>query len=74
MHITKLCFIGNEITSDKKLLAGIFTLCMELDTRIYTISVSASGNNITILIDQNKANTTLKALHKKFLKEEECNQ
>jgi aspartokinase len=47
---------------------------MELDTRIYTISVSASGNNITILIDQNKAHTILKALHKKFLKEEECSQ
>jgi|APCry1669189000_1035189.scaffolds.fasta_scaffold30666_2 aspartate kinase len=73
-NITKLCFIGNEITSDKKLLAGVFTLCMELDTRIYTISVSASGNNITILIDQNKAHTILKALHKKFLKEEECSQ
>ena len=72
--ITKLCFIGNDITSDQVLLAGIFTLCMEHNTRIYTISVSASGNNITILIDQNNANIILKSLHKKFLKEEECCQ
>ena len=72
--MTKLCFIGNEVTSDKKLLAGVFNICEENDTRIYTISVSASGNNITIIIDENKTDIILKSLHKKFLKKEECYQ
>lgn len=72
--VAKLCFIGNEITSDKKILAGIFNVCMENDTRIYTISVSASGNNVTIIIDESKTDLILKCLHKKFLKKEECCQ
>ena len=73
-NVTKLCFIGNEVTSDKKLLAGVFNICEGNDTRIYTISVSASGNNITIIIDENKTDIILKSLHKKFLKKEECYQ
>ncbi|MSO14289.1 aspartate kinase [Rickettsiales endosymbiont of Trichoplax sp. H2] len=72
--VAKLCFIGNEITYDKKILAGIFNVCMENDTKIYTISVSASGNNITIIIDESKTDLILKCLHKKFLKKEECCQ
>ena len=66
--VTKLCIIGNQVTSDKTLLAGIFKLCQELNVAIYTISVSASGTNITLIIDEDKTGVMLRSLHSAFLK------
>ena len=73
-NMTKLCFIGNSINFDTMLLSGIFALCKSYDVLVHTVSVSASGNNITLVIDENKAHDILRALHEKFLKEEECKQ
>ena len=39
------------------------------NSKIIVIKIGSS-----LLIDENKTNTILKALHQKFLKEEECNQ
>ncbi|WPX95932.1 aspartate kinase [Candidatus Bandiella euplotis] len=71
-NMTKLCFIGNNVNHDTMLLSGIFSLCKEHDVLVHTISVSAAGNNITLMIDEDKTQVILGALHKKFLKEEEC--
>ena len=73
-NMTKLCFIGNDINFDTMLLSGIFALCKKHEVLVHTVSVSASGNNITLMIDDNKAHDILRALHEKFLKEEECRQ
>ena len=66
-NVTKLCFIGNEITNDKKILPGIFQICVEQGVKIHTVSVSASGNNITIIIDEDSAHLILNCLHDRFL-------
>lgn len=67
--MTKLCFIGNGVGHNTKLLSGIFDLCDEHSIAIHTISVSASGNNITIIIDEFQTKLALRELHEKFLKE-----
>ena len=66
--IAKLCFIGNNVNLDNALLSGIFDSCKRNNVSTYAISVSASGNNITLMIDENKSDVILQALHKKFLK------
>ena len=71
--VAKLCFIGNKIASDVNLLADVLILCKKFDTKVYTISVSASGTNITLIIDEDKTEIMLKSLHKAFLNKTECN-
>ena len=67
-RVTKLCIIGNKVISDKNLLTGIFKLCQELNINIYTISASGSGINITLIIDEDKAEIILNSLHRNFFK------
>ena len=73
-NITKLCFIGNNISLDTLLLSGIFELCRIHNIHVYTVSVSDCNNNITLMIDEDKSDMLLQALHKKFLNKEECRQ
>ena len=71
-NVTKLCFIGNDVGLDTALLSGIFDLCKKHGVYVYTVSVSASGHNITLMIDENKSDIILQALHNKFLSKEKC--
>ena len=65
-NIAKLCFIGNQINQDNNLLSGIFATCEKQKVIPHSISVSASGNNITLLIDNRKVHLLINKLHDKF--------
>ena len=65
--LTKICFIGNEVTSNKDLLVNIFQICKEYNTQVYTMSLSASNTNITLIIDEHKTEVIVKSFHKKLL-------
>ena len=73
-NITKLCFVGNNVGFDTGLVSGIFELCKIHNVVVYAVSISASGNNITLMIDEEKGNLILQALHNKFLSKERCKQ
>ncbi len=65
-NIAKLCFIGNHVNKNNDTLSGIFSTCLEDAATIHSISLSGSGNNITLLIDDNNVTSLINKLHNKF--------
>ena len=65
--VTKVCIIGNGITQNSKKLFEIFTICAANSIRVYSISVSASFNNITFLINDNDKIETVRLLHRSLI-------
>ena len=65
--VAKVCIIGNEITQDTNLFSEIFNICAQNRVQIHTISVSASRNNITFMINDSDCQSTVNKLHKKLI-------
>ena len=72
--IVKLSFIGDHVTDDSVSIATIFHILAKLDVKIYTVSISAAGNNITIMVDYHRANECIIALHDELLDQRKCQQ
>lgn len=68
-NITKLCIIGNNIAQNTQLINNIFSLCNQHKIPVYTISMSASGNNITLMIDDLNKTKALQVLHDKLFEQ-----
>ena len=66
-NIVKLSFIGDKVSDETELIANIFYCLAKLEVKVHTVSIGAAGNNITVLIDKNKANQCLISLHDKLL-------
>ena len=66
-NISKLSIIGNNIIKNTTLLANIFTIFAKNKIIIHTLSIGASNNNITILIDDTNCEKTLKLLHQELI-------
>ena len=66
-NIAKLSIIGNNITKNTTLLSDIFMIFAKYQIIIHTLSIGASTNNITILIDEINSEKALKLLHQKLI-------
>lgn len=63
-NMAKVCIVGSHIGNDAKILAKIFNSLEKY--KIYTISNSASFNNITLMVKEKDADEILKVLHKRL--------
>lgn len=61
--VTKICVIGHKITQDYQLLADIFLAAEKESINIHAVSISASYNNITLIVNNSDKNKTVKTLH-----------
>ncbi len=60
-NLAKLCIIGCEVSHNAQLISDVFSVLRGY--RIYSVSIGATFNNITILIDNKKTDQALKKLH-----------
>lgn len=60
-NLAKVCIIGNEISADRALLAQVFAALK--GSQIHAVSIGASSNNITLLVDEEHADAVLMQLH-----------
>ena len=63
-NMAKICVVGNHTGNNTSIIARIFNALKKYP--IYTISNGASFNNITLIVDENKADEMLKILHKEL--------
>jgi diaminopimelate decarboxylase len=59
-NLAKLSIIGNNITNDPQLLADIFVIMAKQLIYIRTVSIGASTNNITLLVDESNSEKAFK--------------
>jgi aspartate kinase len=60
-NLAKVCVIGHNISKNPDLLAQIMTVLKGND--IYAVSIGTTFHNITLLIDEEKADNILRSLH-----------
>ncbi len=63
-NIAKICIIGNEISSDPELLKKIMSTISP--HKVYTTSIGASFNNVTLIVERKHVDELLKKLHEKL--------
>ncbi|MFH1654527.1 MAG: aspartate kinase [Pseudomonadota bacterium] len=65
--IAKLSVIGTKVARDNKLISEIFDTLHQEKITSYTLSMGASANNITVMIDNHQALDALRMLHDKLI-------
>lgn len=61
-HLAKICIIGYQVTSHPALTARVLNVLHGVN--LHALSIGASGNNITLLVDEMHADAITRTLHR----------